>query len=517
MRNIIRLIKRDIFYKYLLTAGILALSAVVVNAASEPPTWNTFAPGTPAKASEVNDNFTFLLERAWELSATAPDLFYDAGNVGIGTNSPSTKLDVNGTVTASAFVGDGSGLTNLLAGVPFSASGGNVGIGTTAPVNKLEIQIGAAAMGGLTISDPDGVILELGDVAQSSNENRALKLYQNGVVHTQLATLAGWVSLADADRFGVGTSTPVDKLEVRIGDTAKGGLTMSSADSVFVELGDISSTTGSENGFLKLYQNGLLHTQLATTDSWVSSSAGSDKFGVGTTTPASKLEVQIGASALGGLTISDPDGMIAELVDVASGSGENGILKLYQNGVLHTQLSVSGSWINSGNFGIGTMSPNDALDVVGDIDVTGCVQALDNESPPIGGSCVSDIRLKKNINYLSSSLEKINALRPARFEWRSEEYPDLNLGSGSGIGFIAQELEDVFPHLVKTSEDGFKKVSYGLELQMHAIQAIKELNEIVEDQRRVIDKQNLMLDEMSEKVVKLEFALQNLEILSAAK
>lgn len=71
----------------------------------------------------------------------------NAGNLGIGSTSPTQKVDVSGTVKATAFSGDGSALTGITSGgwtdggtnVYTTTTTDNVGIGTTTPMATLNI------------------------------------------------------------------------------------------------------------------------------------------------------------------------------------------------------------------------------------------------------------------------------------------------------------------------------------------------------------------------------------------
>ncbi len=82
----------------------------------------------------------------------------------------------------------------------------------------------------------------------------------------------------------------------------------------------------------------------------------------------------------------------------------------------------------------------------------------------------SDERLKRNIVPLSNILEYIDELTPVQFDWRTN--------NSSDIGFIAQEVQKIFPDLVSTLPDGdnhFLAVKYP-QLSALAIQAAKELH-----------------------------------------
>jgi hypothetical protein len=71
----------------------------------------------------------------------------------------------------------------------------------------------------------------------------------------------------------------------------------------------------------------------------------------------------------------------------------------------------------------------------------------------------SDIRLKENIKPVGVMA---NGLTLYSFEYKDEVKSHPLAGEGVHVGVMAQEVEQVFPYAVKTLDDGYKVVDYGL-------------------------------------------------------
>ena len=89
----------------------------------------------------------------------------------------------------------------------------------------------------------------------------------------------------------------------------------------------------------------------------------------------------------------------------------------------------------------------------------------------------SDHRLKKDFSKLNNSFTKLNSLQGYNYYWK-----DTTKGQSLQTGLIAQEVEALFPELVKTDEKGMKSVNY-VGLIPHLIEAVKELKK--ENQERL--------------------------------
>ncbi|MBC8184461.1 tail fiber domain-containing protein [candidate division KSB1 bacterium] len=114
----------------------------------------------------------------------------------------------------------------------------------------------------------------------------------------------------------------------------------------------------------------------------------------------------------------------------------------------------------------------------------------------------SDVRWKKNIKTITSALDKVNQMRGVKFDWRQDEFRNKNFAEDTQIGFIAQELEKVVPEFVKTDDEGYKSVTYA-NVTALLVEAIKDQQNIIEQQRTAIDIVNAKIAELEMLVQKL--------------
>lgn len=98
---------------------------------------------------------------------------------------------------------------------------------------------------------------------------------------------------------------------------------------------------------------------------------------------------------------------------------------------------------------------------------TGSGQINANGASQAAFGSFSDARLKENIVDLPPQLAAIVALRPVEFDYKD--------GSGHQIGFIAQEVQEIYPDLVGEREDGMLTLSGLGKNEARLVKAIQEL------------------------------------------
>ncbi|MFN3640130.1 MAG: tail fiber domain-containing protein, partial [Flavobacterium sp.] len=133
--------------------------------------------------------------------------------------------------------------------------------------------------------------------------------------------------------------------------------------------------------------------------------------------------------------------------------------------------------------------------------VTNALEVEGNASKSIAGNWIgnSDLRLKKEIQTLDpkDALEKVLNLRGITYLWNDDK-TGTQRPKELQMGFIAQEIAEVFPEKVTEDNLGYLQTAYG-DYDPIVFQAIKALNDKIEN----LEKENQ----------KLHLALQRIEAL----
>lgn len=101
----------------------------------------------------------------------------------------------------------------------------------------------------------------------------------------------------------------------------------------------------------------------------------------------------------------------------------------------------------------------------------------------------SDMRLKTNISEITGSLEKLNKINGVKYTYAKNELTlkyGLDQEAGEVFGFIAQDLEKVFPEMVKKDENGVYAVNYSMMVPV-LVEALKTQNTQINDLQNRLD------------------------------
>jgi len=394
-----------------------------------------------------------------------------SANVGIGTASPASKLDVTATLRAVSSTAvaptsgkgvevwyDSSGDFGRIAtydrtGAAYknqyidgaalylnSQSSGNVGIGTSSPVSKLDVR-GTAGITSFTGTSPMAITTQ---GATSTNDYSGIDFTENGNAprariasyfsgsgsYLQFGTSNNYTSgitntamtIDYSGNVGIGATSVISKLQVvadqasYVNDLAQLTITGTNTNQRLL----IGYNTSTDKAFIQATKVGTAYQDLVL-------QSGGGNLLVGTTNTSATAGV--GMKFIFSADASNP---VVKTV-VQDSSGAYSTWNLYSTNASAYRFYVT---------------------------TAGVVNATTTTI-----TAISDQRLKENIRDLDDGLEKVLALKPRKFDWKENKGENIK----NARGFIAQELELVFPDMVSNwideppeGEEPYKAVNANL-------------------------------------------------------
>ena len=478
-------------------------------------------------SSGGSDDLTFYNGTSDVMNLTA------AGNLGIGTFTPSERLHVAGSsyfedrlrlmrtagpnyldfYNGENFYLRSIGTDDSNGNIRFSVTpDGNVGIGTSTPGALLDLT-GATPYIKFTDTDAGSSWL-LGNyggnrfLLQENNVDRFV-VAEGGNVGVNNAAPDAKLSIdadGDGDLFNIHTSHTTDAKIFQVEQSGSDG---------YVKVNDANGNT---NVQLSGYSSGLTFFKT--------------KVGIGTSTPAYKfdLNADVAANWLGrfrnvangaAVYVSNADGY-----GMSINPGTNADAGTYALQVHKGDGGVSLYAGGAGKVGIGTNTPVAPLHVVGSAyledrlrlmrpdgvnyvdfntdyhlmfraigtDDTGGAGVFELHSDGTawlagGLSQNSDRRLKYDINTVGNALNKVMQMRGVTYRWNQNQPGGRVPDSRIHYGFVAQEVEEVLPEIVVENSNGYKTVSYS-EVSSVLVEAIKEQQQLIKQ----LEKENTLLN-----------------------
>ncbi|MGE9743863.1 tail fiber domain-containing protein [Bdellovibrio bacteriovorus] len=488
------------------------------------------------------------------------------GNVGIGTTTPQSKLDVNGGIRATEICDEAgvnckdisSGWGATVPNLTLAADNTSVGLYADGGTNGV-------AVGHASYAPTSGVAV--GDSADGNFQGTAVGYFANG---SASGVSVGWSSNATTSGVGVGAQAQASRYGVSLGYQAgynanTGGLAAGNGN---VFLGYKAGVDGGQRSNTFIIANNSMTAKTPL----MFGKFDTGNVGIGTITPSAKLEVA------GGLRVADgslaapsisfsansdtglyhyggegvgvvTDGTLAvgftpwsayystsiilpngTAVEHAIGSGSAAglffpnaaTLAVTTNGAERLRVD------SAGNVGIGVTGPTSKLQVAGNItpDITA--------SKNIGSSTLrwnniylsnapdvsSDARLKKNVKDSDLGLGFINSLRPVSWTWKDE-----NQGATEHYGVIAQEAELAIAKakgepsdvIVTHNEDSDSYSVRYTELIAPIIKAVQELYRDLLDVKAANAAKDLKIRELERKNEEMNKRLEKIEKALNAK